>query len=102
MVICYLVIVIAAIYFAIKLLAPEISKPAPSVVAIPASARVDDTALKIEKLEMMLAEKNKNIQNLQSELKALQAQSQDFDKIKTLLEEEIQHLKGQNRLKEIS
>jgi len=101
MVILFLAVVIIALYFAIKLLAPEIHKPTLSMAAaiVPPA---DNTILKTERLEMMVEEKNKSIEHLQEECKVLQAQAQDFDKIKTILEEEIQHLKEQNRLKEIS
>ena len=96
MVILYLAVVIVALYFAIKLLAPEIRKPTLSMAAAIAPP-ADNTILKTERLEMMVEEKNKSIEHLQEELKVLQAQVQDFEKIKTILEEEIQHLKEQNR-----
>ncbi len=96
MVILYLAVVIIALYFAIKLLAPEIRKPTLSMassIAPPA----DNAILKTERLEMMVEEKNKSIEQLQEECKVLQTQVQDFEKVKTLLEEEIEHLKEQNR-----
>lgn len=97
MLIFYLAILIIAIGIALKLLIPEIRKSSSSMV-FSVSPQVDETALKIEKLDRMLAEKNQTIEHLQEELKILHAQSQDFEKIKTLMEEEIQHLKVQNRM----
>jgi uncharacterized protein YoxC len=86
MLILYLAVLIIALGFALKL------------VFFPDPQKADDNILKTEKLERMLAEKNKNIQSLQEELKVIQAKSQDFDKLKSFLEEEIQHLKEQNRI----
>jgi uncharacterized coiled-coil protein SlyX len=97
MLIFYLAILIITIGISLKLLIPEIRKSSSSMV-FSVAPQADDTTLKIEKLDMMLAEKNKTIEHLREELKILHAQSQDFEKIKTLMEEEIQHLKGQNRM----
>ena len=77
-------------------------KPAPSK-AVPSSqprqvAQVEGSGNRIEKMEMLLAEKNKNIMLLQTELKLFHAQIRDFDKVKALLEEEVHRLKEQNRI----
>ena len=52
----------------------------------------------MEKLETLLAEKNKNIGLLQTELKVFCAQVRDFDKMKSVLEDEIHRLREQNRM----
>ena len=97
MLILYLAVLITAVYFVIKLLAPEIRKPSLPVPR-PMAPPTEGTFLRTEKLEMMLAEKNKNIQHLQTELKALYVQTHEFDKLKDLWEEEIQRLREQNRI----
>ena len=53
---------------------------------------------RIEKLETLLAEKNKDISRLQTELKIFQAEVNSFDKVKTLMDEEIRRLREQNRI----
>ena len=97
MLILYLAVLITAVYFVTKLLAPEIRK-APLSAAPCVALSTDDGSSRIEKLEMMLAEKNNNIQRLQTELRILCVQSNEFDKLKALLEEEIQRLREQNRM----
>jgi len=104
----YLTVLIGGIYLAFKLLAPEmrrsISTKAPK--APKAAAAVEPQQVvsgsqpgnRIEKMEFLLAEKNKNILLLQTELKLFHAQIRDFDKVKTLLEEEVHRLKEQNRM----
>jgi len=62
------------------------------------SAQTDDSNTRVEKLETLLAEKNKNIQLLQKELTVFIVQVREFDKLKNLLEEEIYRLKEQNRI----
>jgi hypothetical protein len=98
----YLAILIAGIYMAYKLLAPEMKKPVPTRIAPAVDGRRaiqdDQPVNRIEKMEVLLAEKNKNILLLQTELKAFYAQIRDFDKVKTLLEEEVHRLKEQNRM----
>jgi hypothetical protein len=58
----------------------------------------DSPENRIAKLETLLAEKSRNIQLLQKELQASLTQINEFDKVKTLLDEEITHLKDQNRI----
>ena len=53
---------------------------------------------RVEKLELLLEEKNKNIKVLQNELTVFLVQVREFDKIKSLLEEEIRRLREQNRI----
>ncbi len=88
MLILYLAVLTAALYFVLRLLAPEIGR----------TPNVDNAGSRIEKLEKMLAEKNRNIQILQTELEIFHAESKDFDTVKTVLDEEIKRLKEQNRI----
>ena len=53
--------------------------------------------VKAEKLELLLLEKNKLIDRLQSELEAERSHRQEFEKVKELLDEEIARLKEKNR-----
>ena len=105
MLILYLAVVITALYWVIRTLAPEMSKP--PVLPLPKSvpehgsseiAQEDEPVNRMDKVESLLAEKNKNIQLLQTELKIFHAQISNFNKIKTLLEEEIYRLREQNRI----
>jgi len=101
MIFFYLAILSGGIFFAIKLLLPHFPKaPATSLpVSIPVVVPLEDTTGQvIEKLEMMLAEKNSNILRLQTELNIQQNQLRDFDKIRTILEEEVLRLREQNRM----
>jgi hypothetical protein len=52
---------------------------------------------KITKLEVLLAEKNREIDRLRSQLGVHLDHSADFEKLKCILEEEIQNLRAQNR-----
>ena len=49
-------------------------------------------------MEALLAEKNKKMSLLQTELKALHVQVRAFDKIKMLMDGEIHRLREQNRM----
>jgi len=100
MLIFYLGGLITALYYVVKLLGPEMAKPVTIEVATDTEpiAEVNESEDRTEKLEILLLEKNKNIVLLQNELKIFHAQLRDFDKVKTLLEEEIHHLKEQNRV----
>ena len=87
----YLAVLVTGIYWAYKMLAPEMRRSAPSKVPSAVDGRrvvqEDYPSNRIEKMEMLLAEKNKNILLLQTELKLFHAQIRDFDKVKALLEE---------------
>ena len=105
MIIIYLAILATALYFVVKTLGPEMMKPVtPSVrktVIKPAANKSipqDAPENGLERLETLIAEKNRNIILLQNELKIAFAQIRDFDKVKTLLEEEIHSLREQNRI----
>lgn len=50
------------------------------------------------KAEVLLAEKNKEIALLKEQLRVKQNQSDDFDKLKEILDAEIAKLREQNRL----
>lgn len=97
MAILYLVVLITAGYAAFKLLAPEIRRSLRpkdfSQVLQP-----DNMISRTDRLEMMLTEKNRNIETLQAELKVLNVQAHDFDTIRAFMEAEIQRLREQNRI----
>jgi hypothetical protein len=102
MIFLYLAVLISAMYWVIKTLAPEMAKP-PLIKAVFKAPLRDDTESqeqqgRITKLETMLSEKNKCISLLQAELKSFYVQVRDFDKIKMLLEEEVHRLREQNRI----
>jgi hypothetical protein len=104
MLILYLAVLIAALYWVSKTLIPELAKP-PLAKALEEDDPFDFSQIefdkkegKIEKLEVLLFEKNKEIALQETELKVFQAQARAFDKIKTALDEEIQHLREQNRI----
>ena len=102
MLIIYLAVLGLAMYYVVKLLGPEMSKPVPTKIVseteLPVIPKTIGTENRTEKLETLMAEKNRNIALLQKELKMFQAQVRDFDKIKSVLEEEIQRLREQNRI----
>jgi biopolymer transport protein ExbB/TolQ len=105
MLIIYLAVVITALYWVIKILAPEMAKPSIYPRRKPVSnhasleaAQENGPENRMEKVESLLMEKNKNIQLLQMELKILHVQVNNFDKVKILLEEEIHRLREQNRI----
>ena len=104
-----LLVLITAIYVICKILWPEVKKaleaekalkpPVVQKMKFVEASMVDElTDNRIAKLENLLAEKNKNINLLQNELKIAHVQVRDFDKIKSLLEEEIFRLREQNRI----
>jgi len=102
MLILYLAVLVPALYWVSRILGPEMAKapssgPA-SVPDGPSSAQTTDPDKRIEKLNTILAEKNKNISLLEKELRFFHIQSHAFNKVKTLLEEEIHRLKEQNRI----
>jgi hypothetical protein len=89
----YLAILIAALYWVSKMLLPEMLKPRPLDFSQP-----DVSDERIEFLEKLLSEKNTNISLLQKEIRVLDVQVSAFDKIKTVLDEEIHRLREQNRI----
>ncbi len=89
----YLAFLITSLYWVVKLLLPEMTKLDSFDFSQP-----NEPDKRIEKLETLLADKNRDIHLLQTELKAFHLQVGTFDKIKTLLDEEIHHLKEQNRI----
>lgn len=102
MLILYLAVLIAGLYFAIKNLIPEMK-------SIPeASKSVEEkdfnfipfkvTDHQVEKLDLMLAQKNRDITFLQKELRICKNQISSFEKIKAFMEEEIKYLREQNRI----
>jgi hypothetical protein len=98
----YLAFLFTALYWVAKILLPELNKF--SLLKNPPEAKPigfsqsDGPDNRITKLEDLLAEKNRNIQLLQMELKIFQAELRDFDKVKGLLEEEAIRLRVQNRI----
>jgi hypothetical protein len=89
----YLAILIAALYWVSKMLLPEMFKPKTFDFSQP-----NGDEKRIELLEKLLSEKNTNISLLQKEIRILDVQVSAFDKVKTVLEEEIRRLKEQNRI----
>ena len=98
----YLAVLAAALYGVAKVLLPELAKPPLTKTETPSTPTEffypESSDERVRKLEMLLAEKNKNINLLQTELKIFHAQVHNFDKVKSLLEEEIHRLKEQNRI----
>lgn len=98
----YLAILVVAMFWVIKILGPEMAKPSlPKTASGSGSLEhppSEDTAQRTEKLQTLLSEKNRTIDLLETELKVYQAQATSFDKLKTLLEGEIQRLREQNRI----
>ncbi len=86
MLILYLAVLITALYWVVKMLFPEMAKPPlPKTVQnqnFPMLLNLKNPDNRIDKLETLLAEKNKNINLLQTELKIFHVQVRDFDKIK--------------------
>jgi hypothetical protein len=102
MLILYLVFLITALYWISRILLPEMTRlplsrtaPEPNSVDASESHRPEE---RIEKLETLLAEKNKTISLLQTELSVFHGQVRTFDKVKTLMDEEIHRLREQNRI----
>jgi hypothetical protein len=105
MLLFFLTIVAVASGIAVKLLWPEMAKPAPKAavrkLAPPEAIAVTSTNpsdKKVEKLEALLYEKNRHITLVENELKSFQVQARNFDKLKNLLDEEILRLREQNRI----
>ena len=101
----YLAGLITALYCVSRILAPEMSKSSKNPIPKSSSGRspaefeqATGSDNRVEKLSILLAEKNKNIQLLQTELKIFHVQVRDFEKVKTIMEEEIRHLREQNRM----
>lgn len=51
----------------------------------------------VAKLEIIINEKNRLIEKLQKGLAAYRSHREEFEKVKSILDEEIQHLKAQNK-----
>ena len=98
----YLAVVITALYYVSKILGPEMIKPPrPKAAPKPDSfdiSQYNDPDNRTKRLETLLVEKNKNIEILQTELRIYHVKMRGFDKVKTLLEEEIHRLREQNRI----
>ena len=80
--------------------APAASEPAlPEAIDLPMDPQDVHVPLTVraEKLELLLLEKNKLIDRLQSDLEAERSHRQEFEKVKDLLDEEILRLKEHNR-----
>ncbi len=101
----YLAVLITALYWVSKILGPEMAKS--SIYQIPKSAsdlgsveltQTNEPDKRIEKLETLLAEKNKDIGLLQKDLRISHVQVRAFEKVKTLMDEEIHRLREQNRI----
>lgn len=102
-IILYLAVVGLGLYWASKMLLPEMIKPslpkAEVVQTKPKETSPSEIPVnRMERLETLLEEKNKNINLLQKELQIFHIQVRDFDKIKTLLEDEVHRLREQNRM----
>jgi len=102
MIILYLAVLIIGTYLILKNLLPELSKP-DKIKIIPRKNPIgltqsDTVDNRIEKLETLISEKNKNIHFLQTELSIFLTQVREFDKVKILLEDEIHRLREQNRI----
>ena len=71
----------------------------PEAIDLPMDAQDMPMSLtaKTEKIELLLLEKNKLIDRLQSDLEAERSHRQEFEKVKALLDEEIIRLKEHNR-----
>jgi len=102
MLIVYLAILIVGCYWVIKNLGPEMAKPSirkPIVRENPIGfIQVDNPDNRVDKLETLIAEKNKNIKFLQTELSVFLTQVRESEKVRTLLENEIHRLREQNRI----
>lgn len=102
MLLLYLAVLITALYWVSKMLLPEMAKPPlprkPARSNSFETPRPDSSDNRLEKLELLLAEKNKNINVLQTELSIFLVQVREFDKIRSLLEDEIHRLREQNRI----
>ena len=91
----YLALIMITLYGVSRVLMPEMAKPKPSGPVIPEPEGIDK---KIELMEALLLEKNRNIRQLEAENKVLNVQVSSFSKVKILLDEEIRRLRDQNRI----
>ena len=102
MLILYLAVLVTALYCVSKMLLPEMAKPPLPKKTLkpksPDSSQYNAHDERVQKLEILLAEKNKNINVLQTELSIFLIEVRESDKIKSILEEEIRHLREQNRI----
>jgi hypothetical protein len=98
MVIFYLAFLLIALLGVAKILWPEIKVSAATQVVRQPNPSSDESDSRITRLETLLAEKTKNIQALQTELKIFQVEVRESGKVKQLLEEEIYRLREQNRI----
>ena len=92
MIFIYLALLFTAIYYVVKTLGPEMTKSSFNL------SPDDEPDKRVAKLSALLAEKNKNMQVLETKLKISQSELHDFNKVKTLLVEEIHRLREQNRI----
>ena len=93
LILLYLAGLVTAIYWVVKILAPEMAKPGAHK-----DSQSNTLDTRIEKLEPLLAEKNKIIHSLETESKLFKIQINNFSKVRTLLETEIYRLREQNRI----
>jgi hypothetical protein len=98
MLILYLAFLLIALLGVAKILLPEIKESPVTRILPRANPSSDGSVERIARLETLLAEKSKNIQVLQTELKIFQIEVRESDKVKALLEEEIYRLREQNRI----
>ena len=102
MLIVYLAVLFTALWWVSKTLLKEIVESPIPKTPVPQKplnySEPQGTERKLDKLEILLAEKNKNIQHLQTQLQIFLVQIREFDKIKALLDEEIIRLREQNRI----
>ena len=102
LILLFLGIVCTGLYWASKMLLPEMAKPSlpkTSIKSKPVNLTPTEVPFdRIERLESLLNEKNKNIDLLQKELQIFHIQVRDYNKIKNLLEDEIHRLRDQNRI----
>ncbi len=92
----YLAILMTGVYFVCKMLAPEMAKPVIRTSSKPIDDVIPDD--RFQKLTSLLMEKNREIELLQAELRVLQIQGGDYDKVRSLLEDEVRRLRQQNRI----
>ena len=102
MLILFLAFLFIALYSVARILLPEMNKPLLLKTILESNSlgfdQSNESDNRMTKLETLLTEKSKNIQLLQTELRISHVQIRDFDKVKVLLEEEIHHLREQNRI----
>ncbi|MDE2027371.1 MAG: hypothetical protein KGK03_10890 [Candidatus Omnitrophica bacterium] len=95
-------LLLGALYSVMKKLWPEMSKPLPIRASQTDSPDLSgpqtESDQRLERLESLLAEKSRDVYSLHKELKILRSQVRDFDKVKSLLEEELLRLREQNRV----